>query len=54
MDTKEKSAPAQVLVIDGQEYVIDKDTANKLKAGEIPPTLQAEITARQGDDIRLS
>lgn len=53
MDTNEKSASAQVLVIDGQEYVIDKDTANKLKAGEIPPALQAEITARQGDDIRF-
>ena len=53
MDTKEKSAPAQVLVIDGQEYVIDENTANKLKDGVIPPDLQAEITARQGDDVRF-
>ena len=47
MDAKEKTAPEQVLVIDGQEYAIDKDTAKKLKDGVIPPDLQAEITARQ-------
>ena len=44
MDAKEKTAPEQVLVIDGQEYAIDKDTAKKLKDGVIPPDLQAVST----------